>query len=524
MQMNVKGVKTMNTVKQQVKKKEHEFPTAYSVIIIVLVLVQILTFFIPAGNYATVAYDSSSKDFAITSPTGKVTHEPASQQTLDKYKVKIDAGKLVDGTIYKPVAIPDSYRRIKVKKPSLWGAVKQFLTAQVNGIADSIDIITFILILGGIIGVVYANGAINSGMQALSEHIKGKQVLLIVIVMGLIALGGTTFGLAEETMAFYPMLIPVFLAAGYDTMTVVATIFLGTSLGTLASTINPFSTVIASNTAGVNFARALPLRIGMLLVTVLVGMIYTIIYAEKVRKDPAKSLVYDQYEENKQKYLAFDNGKQKSKFTLRQKLTLLTFVAGFLVMIWGVQSKGWYFTEIAVVFLAVSYLLFIVSGLSEHKYMASFVSGAADLLGVALTVGLARAVSIVMDESHTSDTIMHFFSKQITGMNKLAFVWVLFLIYIVLGFFIQSSSGLAVLSMPIMAPLANVVGVDRASVIDAYNWGQGYISLIAPVGLILMSLAMVNIGFDKWWKFVWKLLLLEFFVCLLFLGIGLLVY
>ena len=114
-------------------------------------------------------------------------------------------------------------------------------------------------------------------------------------------------------------------------------------------------------------------------------------------------------------------------------------MAGILVMIWGVQSQGWYFTEIAVVFLAVSYLLFLVSGLSEHRFMESFVSGAADLLGVALTVGLARAVSIVMDESHTSDTILYFFSKQITGMNKLAFVWVLFLIYIVLGFFIQSS-------------------------------------------------------------------------------------
>lgn len=252
-------------------------------------------------------------------------------------------------------------------------------------------------------------------------------------------------------------------------------------------------------------------------------MLYTIIYAEKVRKDPSKSLVYDQYKESKKKFLAFDSQADKDDFTWRQKLTLLTFVAGFLVMIWGVQNRGWYFTEIAVVFLAVSFLLFLVSGLSEHRFIESFVSGAADLLGVTLTVGLAR-VSIVMDESHTSDTIMYFFSKQITGMNKLAFVWVLFLIYIVLGFFIQSSSGLAVLSMPIMAPLANIVGVDRASVIDAYNWGQGYIGLIAPVGLILMSLAMVNIGFDRWFKFIWKQLVIQFVICLIFLGIGLLVY
>ena len=154
----------------------------------------------------------------------------------------------------------------------------------------------------------------------------------------------------------------------------------------------------------------------------------------------------------------------------------------------------------------------------------SFVNGAADLLGVALTIGLARAVSIIMEESHTSDTIMYFFSKQVSGMPPLLFIWFMFIIFIVLGFFIQSSSGLAVLSMPIMAPLANVVGIDRASIIDAYNWGQGFISLVAPTGLILMSLMMVNIGFDKWFKFCWKLLVIEFGLCLAFLAIGLVVY
>lgn len=138
----------------------------------------------------------------------------------------------------------------------------------------------------------------------------------------------------------------------------------------------------------------------MLLVSLGAGMLYTIIYAEKVRKDPSKSLVYDQYEENKKKFLAFDSQADKGDFTWRQKLTLLTFVAGFLVMIWGVQSQGWYFTKIAVVFLAVSYLLFLVSGLSEHRFMESFVSGAADLLGVALTVGLARAVSRKPHQRH----------------------------------------------------------------------------------------------------------------------------
>ncbi|KRL89969.1 YfcC family protein [Lactobacillus kalixensis] len=505
-------------------KKKHQFPTAYTVIIIVLLLVQLLSFLIPAGNYATLAYNSSDKEFVITEPSGKTKKEPATQQTLKKYDVHISVNKFKNGTIYKPVAIPNSYQRIDQKKPNLYQAVVQFFTAQIQGIAQSIDIIAFVLILGGCIGVVHANGAINSGMQALSKKIQGKQVLLIVLVMGLISLGGTTFGLAEETMAMYPILIPVFLMAGYDTMTVLGTIFLGTSIGSMISTINPFSTIIASNTAGVNFAHALPFRATLWAIGTIIGMIYVIVYAEKVRKDPTKSVVYDQYESDRKKFLDEADLNKPANFTWQQKLTLIIFAVAFIVMIWGVQQKGWYFTEISVVFLAAGYLMAIFSGLSEHKVVQAFVGGAADLLGVALTIGLARAVSIVMEESHTSDTIMHFFSQQVAGMPPLLFIWFLFIVYIILGFFIQSSSGLAVLSMPIMAPLANVVGIDRASVIDAYNLGQGFISLIAPTGLILMSLMMVGIDFDKWFKWCWKLLVIEFVMILIALGVGLVIY
>ncbi len=269
----------------------------------------------------------------ITKPNGEKDKAPATQATLKKYKVNIAVKKFKDGSIYKPVAIPNSYERINLKKPNLWQAIVQFFTSQVQGIGQSVDIIAFVLILGGCIGVVHANGAINSGMQALSKRIKGKQVLLIVLVMGLISLGGTTFGLAEETMAMYPILIPVFLIAGYDTMTVLGTIFLGTSIGTMVSTINPFSTIIASNTAGVNFARALPLRITMWVICTVVGMLYVIFYAEKVRKDPTKSFVYDQYEQNREKYLSGADIEKTGKFTWKQKLTLIIFTVAFIVMI-----------------------------------------------------------------------------------------------------------------------------------------------------------------------------------------------
>lgn len=346
------------------KQKKFEFPSAYTVIIIVLILVQALTFFIPSGKYSTLSYDLDDKNFVVTNAKDETKEEPGTQETLDKYNINISVDKFKDGTLYKPVAIPNTYERIEKPKRGVVGTITQFLNSQVQGITESVDIMVFILILGGVIGIVNSTGAMNAGMLRLSKKLNGKQKWLIVIVMALIALGGTTFGLAEETLAFYPILIPIFLMAGYDTMTLVATIYLGTAIGTMSSTINPFSTVIASNAAGINFTDGMPIRILMWVLSVGLSMIYTIRYGEKVRKNPETSLVYgemdtDQLEEFK------TQAQGAGEFTLRQKLTLLIFAAGFIVMIYGVQQLGWYFTEIAVVFLAVLYILAFTAGLKE---------------------------------------------------------------------------------------------------------------------------------------------------------------
>ncbi|MGO2082763.1 YfcC family protein [Vagococcus sp.] len=497
-------------------KKKFQFPSAYTVIIIVLLFVQALTFFIPSGKYSTLSYNEAKKEFVITDSKDKTSAEPATQKTLDQYKINISIDKFKDGTLYKPVAIPNSYERIKKPKRGIFGTISQFLNVQVKGLLDSVDIMIFILIIGGVLGVVNATGAMNAGILRLSEKLDGKQKWLIIILMGLIALGGSTFGLAEETLAFYPILVPIFLIAGYDTLTAVATIYLGSAIGSMSSTINPFSTVIASNAAGISFTDGMPSRVIMWILSVGLAMFYTIRYAERVRKDPSKSLVVEEMKDPSMAQFKIDKEKD-GQFTMRQKLTLLIFAAGFVVMIYGVQQLGWYFTEITVVFLAVLYILALTAGLKETVFVDSFVSGAGDLLGVAFTVGLARSVGIVMETSFVSDTIMNFFSNLISNMNSVLFITVLFFVYCILGLFIQSSSGLAVLSMPIMAPLADVVGIDRSIIINAYNWGQGLIGLIAPTGLILVSLAMVNIGFDKWLKFVMKLLVMTVILILIML-------
>ncbi len=502
------------------KKKKFSFPSAYTVILFVLFLVMILTYFIPAGKYATLSYDMEKKEFSLVQPTGETSVEPGTQKTLDKYEIKTNLDKFKDGSVYKPVAIPGSYEELERENHGAFGALKEFLNAPIQGLEESISIITFVLILGGIIGIINKTGAFAAGMNSLSKKLKGREKWLIILTMTLISLGGTTFGLAEESIAFYPILVPIFIAAGYDALVAIATIYLGSCIGTLGSTVNPFSIVIASNTAGVTFTDGMGLRIAMLVIGTVMCIVYTVHYAEKVRKNPELSLIYDQKEELEHKFLKNDFENEAPVFDLRKKLMLIIFALGFVVMVYGVKELNWMFVEISSLFLLIVFILAIISGLNEKTFVNEFVTGASDLLSVALVIALARGVTIIMENAMISDTLMYHLSNSVSNMTGPVFTTVLYFIYILLGFFIPSSSGLAVLSMPVMAPLADVVNIDRALVIDAYNWGQGIISFIAPTGLVLASLAMVDITFDKWVKFVMKLMVAIAIVSIILLAIG----
>ncbi|WEG72750.1 YfcC family protein [Vagococcus intermedius] len=503
------------------EKKKFSFPSAYTVILIVLLLVMALTYFIPAGKFETIQYQSESKAFIITDVNGKEQAPiKANQSILDEHDIKIDLAKFEDGSISKPVAIPGSYQELDEKRPGLFGAIKNFLHAPIQGLADSIGIVTFILILGGIIGVINKTGAFTAGMNALSKKLDGKEKWLIIIISTLIAIGGTTFGLAEETVAFYPILVPIFMAAGYDALVAIATIYLGSSIGSMASTVNPFSVVIASNTAGINFTDGMGLRLVMLVVGTIMCIVYTIRYAEKVRKDASQSLIFDQKSELEAQFLTQDPDAEAPTFDSRKKILLSIFAGSFIIMVFGVKDYGWSFDEISALFLGVTFVMAFISGLGEKTFVSEFIAGAADLLGVALVCALARGVTIIMEDAKISDTLMQWLSTGVSHMSGVVFTTVMFFVFILLGFFIPSSSGLAVLSMPVMAPLADVVGLDRSLIVDAYNWGQGIISFITPTGLVLASLAMVNISFDKWLKFVTPLMIAIGLLAIVLLGVG----
>lgn len=483
------------------KKKKFTFPTAFTVLFIVLILSAILTYLIPAGAYSKLSYDQNEKVFMITNPKGDTSKESATQENLDKLGIKVSIDKFQDGSINKPIAIPNTYEKVS-QNPQ---GITDIIEAPIKGTYDTIDIIMFVLIIGGVIGVLNATGAFNAGIASLSRITKGKEYVLIILLNILIALGGTTFGLAEETIALYPILLPIFLAAGYDAIVCIATIYMGSSIGTMFSTVNPFSSVIASNAAGINFTEGLTFRLIGLVIATVITLVYIIKYANKIKHNPSKSLIFDQKDEIEHKFL-HESAKDVPVFTLRLKLMLLIFASSFGIMIYGVSALDWWFTEMTTLFLVVGIILGFLSGLGEKKFVSEFVAGAADLVGVALVIGVARSINLILEDGKISDSLLYFFSNAIQGMDKNIFIILMLAIFIILGFFIPSSSGLAVLSIPIMAPLADTVGLPRDVIISSYQFGQGLISFITPTGLILATLAMVDVTYNKWLKFIMPLM------------------
>jgi len=484
------------------KTNRLRFPTPQTVLLIIAAVTALLTWLIPAGEFDRLEYDKDKKAF-IQTHAEKENILPATQQTLDSLGLKIRLEKFVDGDISKPVAIPGTYRRTESDPQGLG----DFIQSPLKGTVDAIEVILFVLILGGCLGIVNQSGAFDAGLAWIAKKLKGKEVWLIVIICCLIAAGGTTFGLAEETIAFYPLLVPVFLAAGYDAMVVVAVIYFGSSMGSMASTVNPFCNIIASNAAGINWTLGLNGRLFMLGAGMVICIWYIIRYAERVKRDPARSMVFDQKEEHERMFL-HGSKNETPVFSLKYKLILVVFAACFLVMILGVSALGWWFLEMTTVFFAGSILIGVLARIEEKTFVDAFLKGANDLLGVALIIGLARGVTVLMDDGGISDTLLYYSSRAVEGMPKWLFINVMMYLYAGLSFFISSTSGMAVLTMPIMAPLGDVVGIGRETVVNAYMYGLGLFNFINPTSMVLASLAMVNVGFDKWLKFTVPLLLI----------------
>lgn len=494
--------------------KKRKFPSAQTILIVIAAFVAILSWIIPSGKYDTLTYNKSDNTIIIESK-GKTTPVPANQKSLDQLNIKIPLENFTSGAIYKPISIPDTYEKVAANPQGFF----EFVQSPVKGIIEASDVIFLVLFIGGLIGIMNLTGAFNAGIIWMSNVLKGREYILIILTTSLIALGGTTFGLAEETLAFIPILIPVFIAAKYDAMVGIACVFVGSSVGSMCSTTNPFAAIIASDSAGINWTTGIYGRLMMFCVCTTISIIYILRYAQRVKNDPTKSIIFEQKEEMEKLFGGVKENKV-SELNHRLRIIIFIFTACFIVMVIGVSLLHWWFTEMAAVFLVGAILIGFVAKINESDFVNAFSKGAGELLGVAFIIGIARGISILMKDGCISDTVLYNTSILTEGMNKGVFVNALFFIYNGLSFFIPSSSGMAVLSMPIMSPLADTVGIGREIIVNAYLYGMGIFGFINPTGLILATLGIVKIGFDKWLKFVWPLVIILGLISMAFLTIS----
>ena len=446
------------------------FPSAFTILFALIILVAALTWIIPAGLYERVPSEALGKDVPVA---GSYAATEANPQGLFD-------------VILAPIAgfyDPDNYA------------------------ANAIDVSLFVLIIGGFIGVVTATGAIDAGIARAMVRLKGRENWMIPFLMALFALGGTTYGMAEETLAFYVLLIPVMIAAGYDAVVAVAVILLGAGIGVLGSTINAFSTVIASDAAGVTFADGIWLRLAILAVCWVVSVAFVMRYAARVKADPSKSLIFDKKSANEAHFLG-GKAAAGAPFTGLHQIVLILFGLTFAVMIWGVSSQSWWMAQMSGLFLIAAIIIGLIARLGEARLVESFLTGARDLLGVALIIGLARGIVVVMEAGHITDTILHAAETTVAGLPPVAFINVIYWIEVGMSFLVPSTSGLAVLSMPILAPVADFAGVERELVVTAFATASGIVNLITPTSAVIMGgLAIGRVPYERWLRFIWPLLL-----------------
>ena len=359
-------------------RRGFRLPSAYSILFALIVIMAIATWIVPAGVYEL------TKD---GSPI------PGTYHGVDSHPARI----LVD-SLTAPInglyGIEDSKGTISYYNDgTLFGAI---------------DVALFILVIGGFLGITMRTGAIQNGIGKLVEKLQGRERWMIPILMIVFAIGGSTFGMAEESLAFYALVITVMIAAGYDALVGAAVVLLGCGIGTFGSTINPFATGIASGFAGVSISDGLVLRLVMLVVGLAIGIFFVLRYADRVKADPSRSVIASLRADNE---LRFKAGETTSDLTGRQKLILVVFGLAFLVMMYGVipwedlnvpfPTLWWWFPEMTASFLLFSIIIGLIGGLSEETLTGAFVDGARDLLGVALIIGIARGITVVMNNGRS---------------------------------------------------------------------------------------------------------------------------
>lgn len=465
-------------------KLKIKLPSVYTILFLLIVFVAALTWIVPAGQY-----------------------EMTNNELLGK-----------------SIPIAGSYHQVESNPQG----IKDILLAPIKGFYDpltndarAIDIALFVLIIGGFFGVVNKTKAIESGIFQITKKLKGREIWMIPTLMAFFALGGTVFGMAEETLPFYTLVIPVMIAAGYDSITGVAVVMIGAGVGALGSTINPFATIIASNAAQISFTDGLGLRVVILICAWLLCVLYVMRYAKKVKDNPNVSLVAKDKQANEAHFLHQANCTTELPLSIKQKLVLIVLLLVFLVMVAGVAFGGWWMAEMSALFLAATLVVGAIARMGEETLTSSFIEGAKELLGVAFIITLARGLVVVMDEGNITHSFLFYAESLLNGLSPIVFINAIYWVESFLSLLIPSSSGLAVLSMPVLAPLADFADVPRSLVVTAFQAASGLPNLVTPTSAIVMGgLALGRVSYGTWLRFIMPLLSMIIVLVMALLSLG----
>ena len=444
--------------------------------------------------------------------------------------------------------------------------LSDFCTAPIKGFADALPVCLFVMILGGFLGMMTETGALDNGIAVLVQKLKGNEIMLIPVLMLIFSLGGTTYGMCEETVPFYALLAATMMAAGFDPMVGAATVLLGAGCGCLGSTVNPFAVgaaVDALTGVGIEVNQSIIIGLGAVLwiVTTAMSIVFVMNYAKKVKADKGSTILSMQELKDAEEAhgKAASEVHKEVKLTGRQKGVLIAFAFTFVVMIvgfipladlnegvanffdagavydadgnavvqgWSALITGlpigqWYFDEASTWFFLMAILIGIIGGLSEKQIVNTFITGAADMMSVVLVIALARGISVLMANTGLDVYVLDAAANALAGLSGVIFAPMSFLVYFGLSFLIPSTSGMATVSMPIMGPLAVKLGFSPEVMVMIFSAAIGVVNLFTPTsGAIMGGLALAKIEWTTWLKFALKLIVALSVVCAIILTVA----
>ena len=444
--------------------------------------------------------------------------------------------------------------------------LSDFCTAPILGFADALPVCLFVMILGGFLGMMTETGALDNGIAVLVQKLKGNEIMLVPVLMLIFSLGGTTYGMCEETVPFYALLAATMMAAGFDPMVGAATVLLGAGCGCLGSTVNPFAVgaaVDALTGVGIEVNQSIIIGLGAVLwiVTTAMSIVFVMNYAKKVKADKGSTILSMQELKDAEEAhgKAASEVHKEVKLTGRQKGVLIAFAFTFVVMIvgfipladlnegvanffdagavydadgnavvqgWSALITGlpigqWYFEEASTWFFLMAVLIGIIGGLSEKQIVNTFITGAADMMSVVLVIALARGISVLMANTGLDVFVLDAAANALAGLSGVIFAPMSFLVYFGLSFLIPSTSGMATVSMPIMGPLAVKLGFSPEVMVMIFSAAIGVVNLFTPTsGAIMGGLALAKIEWTTWLKFALKLIVALSVVCAVILTVA----